>query len=1188
MIFWEQSDGSVIDKYGNTLSMEERLAIIDVYENLPVSHKMDDIIHAVKNHSITIIQWETGSGKTTQVPKNIFRQLWKQVVVTQPRVISALSNAQRVSLELLADTGNVRFSVWEDVWYRTGQWVSSKFTSPLSFHTDWLELMRQWVQGIIPEVLVIDEVHNFSIATELLMMLAKYRKDVKIVIMSATLEPSIFQNYFASVSKDIPCIQVPWRTFDVKKYFNDGENPVEEIATYYEKGKNILYFVPGKREIAEEIAKIRKRIPWVDIHPLHSELPKEEQTQLLQKTTEAPRIIVTTNIAEESITIPYIDVVVDSGTHKMSSFTSLGIEQLRLEDTSQANALQRAGRAWRTKEGIYVRENFTPFDELDKYPVPPIQRQMLDRYILVLLSQWTDLKTLYRESKIHKKKLFVHDIDEKLLSLSYERLSGIWAIDGKWEITEIGRALLTFPLDVYQSRILYEGIRRKCSEDMLYAAAILERRWFLWKDTTWKKILERRKVEGKNESDLFSYIELYKLLTATKLIPARLKLFEGLVDSEELFNFHKKNTQDLMFFEMVDVECLWIKVKRLREVYNLVEELKHRFQSLWLDLTHEGTMHDKKVCLLAGQIHNIFEVGKGKVLKNIEHKKWAMEFVPGDISFTHERLLPWHLCAGLPFIIWWEAGKEDLNLVTFLTLVDKSDIDECRSSLGEAVHFDFTSRDEMRWNIGDSELAFTKSIERFQEGKYVSTMDSQNYLFDSVLVDFLLTRNLPIKKWLSARDETFIFTFRQLLIRHLKSIESDIKYRLEWGLQTVQKSFWNDTFVLDSFLKSKDPFIRKFLSGKSLLPQEVLSAAPKKERFIVPKIAPYVESGRVFNTEEEGFKHLLSFKLSKIEELVKENSFIGDIKKIVIDRLIENLVATSPEFNNIASLYHTIDRALPHLTEEYIKTLLSDMNKAKRKRKTLEKLMHEKAKLLSFIQFLHPEEGEERKEVKMGIEEMAKFIQKVLNNSLKGKTPTKWQKASVVEFLAWSEVQHRRRKKAKEAIEHIYFWAFKEELRKINEKIWAVQRTVNFEHIPYAGDIRKNVETLAQDLLVDEYFRYVFNGKIFSITHDIILDIISKRRWVEAIITQMLEKISLTKLSPKNEKTAILMEKVNDYLETVGTYKLYKSVSLPEAEKMIDIDALKQENQKVTSLLEELQSLSQQIKQMKKEVLHSS
>jgi HrpA-like RNA helicase len=138
--------------------------------------------------------------------------------------------------------------------------VSSPHTSKLSFHTDALELVRQLVSSDVPEILFLDEVHNFSIPTEILAMLAKNRRNTKLIIMSATLNPEIFKQYYKQIDSDIPVVEIPGRTFPVEMKFEDGSNGFDSVKKHFLEKKNILIFAPGKKEIEHIIETLRTEI----------------------------------------------------------------------------------------------------------------------------------------------------------------------------------------------------------------------------------------------------------------------------------------------------------------------------------------------------------------------------------------------------------------------------------------------------------------------------------------------------------------------------------------------------------------------------------------------------------------------------------------------------------------------------------------------------------------------------------------------------------------------------------------------------------------------------------------------------------------------------------------------------------------------------------------------------------------
>jgi HrpA-like RNA helicase len=174
---------------------------------------------------------------------------------------------------------------------------------------------------------------------------------MKIVIMSATLDPAIFREYYKEIDSDIPLIQIPGRTYPVDKDMDATDSYLARVCDEYRAGKSVIFFVPGKKEIDHHITKLREILGRdAQVFPLHAELPKNEQQYLLKRADgdTRPRIIVSTNVAEESITIDYLKVGVDLATQKVARYNELGVPGLYLEDTTDANCRQRAGRVGRT------------------------------------------------------------------------------------------------------------------------------------------------------------------------------------------------------------------------------------------------------------------------------------------------------------------------------------------------------------------------------------------------------------------------------------------------------------------------------------------------------------------------------------------------------------------------------------------------------------------------------------------------------------------------------------------------------------------------------------------------------------------------------------------------------------------------------------------------------------------------
>lgn len=171
-----------------------------------------------------------------------------------------------------------------------------------------------------------------------------------------------------------------------------------DLRTTINAREDVLIFVPGKKEIQAHIELIRKQYgDEIEVFPLHAELPISQQNALLTKTTTKPRIIVATNIAEESITIPYLRRVIDLGQVRTLRYDAHGTPILLLENTALSQVYQRAGRVGRTRPGIYDRYNNTFSEDLEKYPSAPIEREMIDRQILTLLSHGLDIVELIFE-----------------------------------------------------------------------------------------------------------------------------------------------------------------------------------------------------------------------------------------------------------------------------------------------------------------------------------------------------------------------------------------------------------------------------------------------------------------------------------------------------------------------------------------------------------------------------------------------------------------------------------------------------------------------------------------------------------------------------------------------------------------------------------------------------------------------
>lgn len=833
---WEQKDWSVIDVHWNRISFEDRLKIIEKADALTVSQRINDILNYSSISPVVILDAKTWSWKSTQVPQQfLLSNPWKNIVVTQPRVISATSIADRTSKELLAKYWDPRFSIWRDVWYRTWRILSSKHTSSLSFHTDWLEMMRQLWSWIFPDIMFLDEIHWFSIPTEIVAHttrehMLKNKWATRLILMSATLDPVILQEYFKEISSDIPVITIPWRNHKINEHFLPWEDPIKLITSLYQSWKNTLYFVPWKRDISNAI-KALKEVLWEDslIFWLHSEISKWYQDFIINQTPEPwkPIIVIATNVAQEAVTIPYIDAVVDSWEEKTVFTDENWISTLIKQPVSKIDSRQRAWRWWRTHEWEYYYVSETSFDDLVETPITPIEKEMLDREILLLSSKWKRLREIYKD--------FIHLPNKDLLDIAYNKLKLIWAIDENWDITELWIELIQFPLSVYNSAILHEAIRLWCTEYVVWVVAILEKKPFLSKSEKWKGL----NFWWMNDGDLFFYVNLFKKLTARKLSAEDLKNFEWAWVSKDEIDEYVRLDWSKMFFEVIpSLAKLWIKRKMIYEIYNLIETLQIRLSWFWVNLS-ESTFNETNIrnSIVAWSLYNVFVYNKWRgCFTNTTNYEWYC-FKPWNISVTPLR--NWQHYTWVPFCIAWNWDNPDIDLLLNLTPVPENTSHDKIQTLwfntDEFLEMFWEVPLNTQWNLFTEKLI--KKSEKTTKTTYKPTKQdldriwldstwtkssviwieteekSRHYLAKNWLPTYLIEFNEFIKKFIDEKIKSWIeFDIEEFRIL-LWKVTVDLAYRIDPdNIEKTKKSFRDDTYVLQMFLESRDPWIVAFLS----------------------------------------------------------------------------------------------------------------------------------------------------------------------------------------------------------------------------------------------------------------------------------------------------------------------------------------------------------------------------------------
>eukprot|EP01022_Parablepharisma_sp_SALTPOND_P004213 TRINITY_DN118_c2_g1_i1.p1 TRINITY_DN118_c2_g1~~TRINITY_DN118_c2_g1_i1.p1 ORF type:complete len:1150 (+),score=143.13 TRINITY_DN118_c2_g1_i1:142-3450(+) len=459
----------------------ERLTIKKGRESLPIYPHREELLKAIRDNQIIIIDGETGSGKTTQIPQYLhevgYTKLGK-VGITQPRRVAAMSVAARVAREMGVKLGHeVGYTIrFEDC-------TSNK--TILKYMTDGM-LLREFLGE--PDlksysVLIIDEAHERTLHTDVLFGLvkdlARYRKDLKLIISSATLDLEKFAQYFDNA----PRFSIPGRRYPVDIYYTKQPEAdyleatvltVLQIHIMQEAG-DVLVFLTGQEEIDTAVEMLQQqtrdlgtKVGEMIILPIYSVLPSEMQARIFEKTPEGARkVVLATNIAETSLTIDGIKYVVDCGFCKQTSFNPrTGMESLIVTPISKASANQRAGRAGRTSPGkcfrLYTAWSYQ--HELDDTTVPEVQRTNLGSIVLML-------KSLGINDLIHFD--FMDPPPPETLIRALEQLYALGALNDEGDLTKAGRRMAEFPLDPMLSKMILAAEKYHCVDQILTISAML-------------------------------------------------------------------------------------------------------------------------------------------------------------------------------------------------------------------------------------------------------------------------------------------------------------------------------------------------------------------------------------------------------------------------------------------------------------------------------------------------------------------------------------------------------------------------------------------------------------------------------------------------------------------------------------------------------------------------------------------
>ena len=611
---------------------------------LPVSSRRDEISEAIKKNQVVIVCGETGSGKTTQLPKiclELGRGVAGLIGHTQPRRIAARSVASRIAQELNSPLGEV-------VGYKVRFNDKLSENSYVKLMTDGILLAETQGDKFLNayDTIIIDEAHERSLNIDFLLgylkQLLPKRPDLKVIVTSATIDAERFSNHFATqtsvgIIEAAPVIEVSGRTYPVEIRYrplgkagfrakesaeadntqfdlddetdsssesllgiprkaktearwleeDDEEEAIEEAIMdaaddlLRQGDGDILVFLPGEREIRDTAEHLRKyqgrsaKLKHIEVLPLFARLSIEDQQKIF-KPHSARRIVLATNVAETSLTVPGIKYVIDAGLARMNRYSIRAkVEQLQIEKISQAAAKQRAGRCGRVSNGICIRlYSEQDFDGRPEFTEPEILRSSLASVILRMAAlRLGDIADFP----------FIEPPSTRLIADGYLLLQELGAVDANRHITEIGLQLAKLPLDPRVGRMILAAKRESCLNEILIIASVLS-----MQDPRERPMDKREAADNAHSkfvvegSDFMSYLKIWDFYDNT------LKT--------------KKSNKDLL--NQCHANFLsFLRLKEWRELHGqikqIVEEMDFKFNE------KEASFEQIHKALLAGLLGNI-------------------------------------------------------------------------------------------------------------------------------------------------------------------------------------------------------------------------------------------------------------------------------------------------------------------------------------------------------------------------------------------------------------------------------------------------------------------------------------------------------------------------------------------------------------------------------------------------------
>ncbi len=579
--------------------------------DLPIYKYRDEIVDAVRDHSVVIISAEPGAGKSTQLPQFFLEAGFGTTYVTQPRRAAAYNVAERITDEITDTLGDLAGEYFVSIQH--GGHKRGPDNARIKILTDGLQLRKDLGNPYQPgDVRMIDEVHemNANIELEVADVAREVAENpgVRVVLSSASMDTERLADHFEAVlgyrppiihvegrTHKVEFIEMPTSTItdevvDILQNMpdEDGELPVEPHG--------ILVFEPGKREIQDTINEISRRLPKsvahkVKIFPLHAKLSQAQQQAALTEYPDTIKIVVATEVAQTSLTIPDIGYVVDSGLKRQIEIDKDGTPCLKLVAIPQSDCYQRMGRVGRVSNGVYRltrRNRHTPYRSYatrPEFPVAEIQRTDLSRSVLMLKGVGIDIEefNLFNTAPAHN------------IELANKKLVGLGAMDDEGELTHIGIQMTKFPLNVHSARSMVESLRFNDNvRRMMAAIAACEeagglQRFMQNAGKEWEQLTDQ------SESDLLAQLDLF--------IAAQSMTFEDVRDHD------------------MDIDNINRAQEQFRKIVRLAGTTDERLEAPTLQ-EYEDLLH----CISSGWITNVYRhIGGGEYVDAFQSSRTPRE-----------------------------------------------------------------------------------------------------------------------------------------------------------------------------------------------------------------------------------------------------------------------------------------------------------------------------------------------------------------------------------------------------------------------------------------------------------------------------------------------------------------------------------------------------------------------------------